>query len=346
MTKLEQLFSDNSSSAYIIAEIGQAHDGSLGSAFSYIDAVAGTGVDAIKFQTHIANEESTRHEKFRVKVFPQDGTRFDYWKRMEFSPEQWCDLADYARSKGLEFLSTPFSVEAVKLLNSSDVPYWKVGSGDVANIELLDAMLETKKPILLSSGMSSYQELDSTISRIKNAGVKFSLFQCTTSYPCNPEDIGYNVISEMKERYGCLVGLSDHSGTPYPSLAAVTLGAKLIEVHTVFSKRCFGPDTLSSLTIEELEEMVNGIRFIEKGLSSIVNKNEASIKRSDTKQLFSRSAFFEVDLKKGAPLKRSSFKMKKPGAGLTYDQACALIGKRLNVDKMYDDFLEKGDFDE
>ena len=214
--KINQKYVAPEAPCYLIAEVGQAHDGSLGSAHAYIDAIAETGVDAVKFQTHIAAAESTRHEKFRVNVFPQDATRFDYWKRMEFTAEQWKELASHARDKGLEFLSTPFSVEAVHLLEKLDVPAWKVGSGDISNQILIEEMLKTGKPILLSSGMSSYKEIERTLSLIAASKSDYALFQCTTSYPCNAEDIGYNVITEMKERFECPVGLSDHSGTIYP----------------------------------------------------------------------------------------------------------------------------------
>lgn len=334
----------DSTNCYIIAEIGQAHDGSLGSAFSYIDAVAETGVDAVKFQTHIASAESTRHEQFRVKVFPQDETRYDYWKRMEFTANQWKELADYAIKKGLDFLSTPFSIEAVQLLDEIGVPAWKIGSGDIGNTALIAEILKTRKPILLSSGMSSFDELDRTIQMINNAGVEFALFQCTTSYPCSAESIGYNVITEMKERYNCPVGLSDHSGTIFPSLAALTIGAKLIEVHTVFSKRCFGPDTMSSLTIEQLAQLVEGVRFIEKGLKNPINKLEAAEGKKETKELFSRSAFYIENILEGTVLTDKHFSMKKPGGGLTYEEAIDLIGKKINKNRSLDDFMKLGDF--
>lgn len=333
------------SPCYIIAEIGQAHDGSLGTAHAYIDAVAETGVNAIKFQTHIAKEESTKHELFRVKVFPQDETRYAYWKRMEFTSEQWQGLASHARSLGLDFLSTPFSLAAVEILQKIDVPAFKVGSGDTGNDELIEAIISTGKPILLSSGMSSYEELDNVVAKIKMSGNPFGVFQCTTSYPCAPEDVGYNVLKELKDRYSCPVGLSDHSGTIYPSIASVALGAKLIEVHTVFSKRCFGPDTKSSITIEELKDMVDGIRFVEKGMNSVVNKAAAAEIRNDTKKLFSRSAFFIKDIKEGETLERHHFAMKKPGGGMPLHEAKSLIGKRCISPRRYDDYVNEGDFE-
>jgi N,N'-diacetyllegionaminate synthase len=331
-------------SVYIIAEIGQAHDGSLGSAHAYIDAVADAKVDAVKFQTHIASAESTRHDQFRVNVFPQDNTRYDYWKRMEFSFQQWGDLAAHARDVGLDFLSTPFSKEAVRLLEKLDVPAFKIGSGDVINFSLVDEIIATQKPILLSSGMSSYDELDNTVAKIKASGNDLSIFQCTTSYPCDAKDIGYNVLAELSQRYKCPVGLSDHSGTIFPSIAAVALGAKLIEVHSVFSKQCFGPDTKSSLDMTELKQLVDGIRFIEKGLANSIDKDRVSEEKTITKELFSRSAFYTGDMKAGSVFRESNFAIKKPGGGMNISMAHQMLGKTLKENKFFDDFVSVEDF--
>ena len=162
----------------IIAEIAQAHDGSLGMAHAYIDAAAKAGADAIKFQTHIAEAESTISEPWRVKFSYQDDTRYDYWKRMEFSQEQWAGLAKHANDKGLIFLSSPFSNEAVDLLLQIDTPAWKIASGEVNNSSLFTRILNTKLPILISSGMSSLSELDEVVNLTNSAGVPFALLQC------------------------------------------------------------------------------------------------------------------------------------------------------------------------
>ena len=130
---------------YIIAEVGQAHDGSLGMAHSYIDTASDIGINAIKFQTHIADEESTLDEPFRVKFSLQDNTRYDYWKRMEFTKEQWVGLYEHAKQKNIDFLSSPFSISALELLNNFNLPVWKVGSGEFKSKELLNAMIKTKK---------------------------------------------------------------------------------------------------------------------------------------------------------------------------------------------------------
>ncbi|RZL16570.1 MAG: N-acetylneuraminate synthase, partial [Pedobacter sp.] len=148
---------------FIIAEIAQAHDGSLGIAHSYIDALADAGVDAVKFQTHIAEAESSIFEPFRVKFSYEDDTRFDYWKRMEFTEQQWAGLKEHCEARGVEFMSSPFSGAAVELLNRLGVKRFKVGSGEVNNLLLLHQIAQTGKEIILSSGMSNFSELDKTI---------------------------------------------------------------------------------------------------------------------------------------------------------------------------------------
>ena len=160
----------------LIAEVAQAHDGSLGTAHAYIDAVATAGADAIKFQTHIAAAESTRGEPWRVKFSPQDATGYDYWERMEFTEEQWVALREHADERGLIFLSSPFSIEAVDLLTRVGVPAWKVTSGEVTNAVMLDCMARTGIPILLSTGMSTLSEIDAAVRCVEERGASLAVF--------------------------------------------------------------------------------------------------------------------------------------------------------------------------
>ncbi len=148
---------------FIIAEVAQAHDGSLGAAHAYIDMAAQCGADAVKFQTHFAAEESTPAEPWRIQFSRQDGTRYEYWRRMEFDEAQWTGLAEHAAEAGIVFLSSAFSAKAVDLLTRLGMPAWKIASGEVSNHALLAQMVSTKKPILLSSGMSSWAELDAAV---------------------------------------------------------------------------------------------------------------------------------------------------------------------------------------
>ena len=163
--------------AYLIAEVAQAHDGSLGTAHVFIDAAAEAGADAVKFQTHIAAAESTRDEPFRVKFSDQDSTRLDYWGRMEFSPEHWAGLACHARERGLHFLSSAFSLEAVELLRNLDVPAWRIASGEVSSDALIDAICADAKPVLLSTGMSPWADIDLAVARVREAGAPVAVLQ-------------------------------------------------------------------------------------------------------------------------------------------------------------------------
>ena len=312
----------------IIAEVALAHDGSLGMAHAFIDAIATTGADAVKFQTHIADAESTPDEPWRVKFSPQDKTRYDYWKRMEFTPEQWYGLKTHCIDKGLYFISTPFSTKAFNLLNKIGVSAWKVASGEVNNKLLVQKMAATGRPVLLSTGMSPLEEIDKAVEWIKSENVSFAVMQCTSSYPCSAEQIGINNVPLFHERYG-ISGLSDHSGTIFPSLSAVTLGATVIEVHVTMSKYMFGPDVPASLTIEELAILVKGIRFIETMITSPKDKNEISRDVQGLRKIFMKSVVTAVPVATGTILQEKHLAMKKPGIGIPPYDLDKIIGKRV-----------------
>jgi N,N'-diacetyllegionaminate synthase len=314
---------------FVVADVAQAHDGSLGAAHAFVDAVAKAGADAIKFQTHIAAAESTAREPFRVKFSLQDKTRYHYWKRMEFTKEQWKGLAKHAREAGLIFLSSPFSVEAVDLLQRTGMPAWKIGSGEVTNEVLLNRIIRTRKPILLSSGMSTWKELDAAVARIKRAGVPFMIYQCTTKYPCPPEDVGLGLLAIMKKKYGVPVGLSDHSGRTCFGIAAAALGADSVEVHIAMSRDSFGPDVPASLIPAELAELVQGIRMVEAGLNSRPDKNMLANKMKDIRVMFGRSVVTRVPVKNGTVLTAGLLTVKKPGGGLPPSALKRLIGKTV-----------------
>ncbi len=153
--------------------------------------------------------------------------------------------------------------------------------------------------------------------------------QCTSAYPCPPEKVGLNMLGTFRERYGCAVGLSDHSGTIFPALAAATLGAELVEVHVTFSKECFGPDVPASLTTSDLKTMVEGIRFIERMRTSAVDKNAMAEEMTPLRNLFTKSIVAEIDLPSGAVLTPESLAVKKPGTGIPAERLDSMIGRRL-----------------
>ncbi len=329
----------------IIGEIAQAHDGSLGQAHAFIDAVAGAGADAIKFQTHIAAEESTPAEPWRVQFSQQDASRYDYWRRMEFSPSQWEGLAQHVRERGMLFLSTPFSEAAVTLLERLDVPAWKIASGELLNAPLIDRLVQTGRPLLASTGMVGPAELDRVIAGFDRAKADYAVLQCHSAYPCPPERVGLNMLSVYRERYKCPVGLSDHSGTVFPGLAAVALGCDIIEVHVTLSRQMFGPDVPASVTIEEFSHLVDGVRFIERMRAAPVDKEECSKELEPMRQLFFKSLVAAEDLPAGTVLEARHLAAKKPGTGIPAAQIGSIVGRRLARSLTRDHRLSKSDLD-
>jgi N-acetylneuraminate synthase len=328
---------------FIIAEIGQAHEGSLGILHSYIDAIATTGVDAIKFQTHIAAAESSQYEPFRIKFSYEDDTRYDYWERMGFTFEQWGGIKEHCDRVGLEFISSPFSQTAVDWLEKLQVKRYKIGSGEVNNLLMLQKIALTQKQILLSSGMSSFEELDASVDFLKKLGSEMVFFQCTTSYPTPPERIGLNVITDLIKRYDLPVGLSDHSGSIYPSVAAVAMGASYLEFHATFDRRMFGPDTTSSLTINEIKQLVDGVRLVETSLNNPIDKTNNSAFEG-LKKIFEKSLALNKDLPAGHILTFEDLETKKPsGYGISAKDFETIIGKTLKTTKKQYDFLTEND---
>lgn len=312
----------------VVAEVAQAHDGSLGTAHAFVDAAAEAGAGAIKFQTHLAESESTAAEPWRVKFSRQDATRFDYWKRMEFSREQWQELRDHAVDVGLFFSSSPFSLEAVELLDGIEIDFFKVASGEITNLPMLDSIADTKRPVVLSSGMSPWDEIDVAVDRLRR-DAPLAVLQCTSEYPCPPEKVGLNVIEQLRERYGLPVGLSDHSGTMFPGLAAATISIAVLEIHLTLSRRMFGPDVPASVTTEELKTLVEGIRFIERAKSNPIDKDSLVDGFSQLRSSFMKSPVTVRPLEAGHLLTATDVALKKPGDGLPPDSLPELVGRTL-----------------
>jgi N-acetylneuraminate synthase len=300
-------------------------------------------VDAVKFQVHIAEAESSIHEPFRVKLAAQDKTRFDYWKRMEFTLQQWKDLKKHCDESGVEFLASPFSNAAVDLLEEVGVKRYKIGSGEVNNFLLLEKIARTGKPVILSSGMSSFEELGHTVAFLKKRKVDISILQCTTAYPTQPENYGLNVIGELRERYGVLVGYSDHSAKIETCIAAATLGAEILEFHAVFSRNSLGPDASSSLEMEEITQLVGAVRKLESAFQHPVDKSDNS-KFTELKNIFEKSLAVNKNLKAGLVLRFEDLEAKKPkGFGMDASRFEEVIGRKLNRDLKQWEFLKESD---
>lgn len=313
----------------IIGEVAQAHDGSVGFAHAYIDAIAAAGADVVKFQTHIAAEESTPGEPWRVKFSKQDESRYAYWKRMEFTEAQWAELKRHADERGLLFLCSPFSVKAVEMLMRVGARAWKVASGEIRESSTFERMAATGLPMYVSTGMSPIEEIDAAVERVKARSIPLLLMQCTTAYPCPPEQVGLNMIPFFRDRYGCAVGLSDHTGTVYPSFAAATIGVAALEVHVTMSREMFGPDVSASVTTAELRQLVEGVRFIEAMKTHPVSKDRMADDLKGVRSLFTKSVVARTDLPAGTVLTLEHLAFKKPGTGIPEQKAHTVLQKRL-----------------
>jgi len=310
----------------IIAEVGSVHDGSFGNALRLIDVAAGCGADTVKFQTHIAAAETLKNAP--APPYFKGEPRYEYFERTAFTLSQWQALRTYCQEKGVEFLSSPFSIEAVELLEKVEVKRYKIPSGEVTNLPLLEVVAQTGKPILLSSGMSSWQELDQAVNTIIRYHTRLTLLQCTSEYPCPPEQVGLNVMLEMKQRYNFPVGLSDHTLTSYASFAAVALGASVIEKHLTFSRSMYGSDAPHSLEPPEFAELVKGIRAIETMLKVKVDKDNIDERLKTMKAVFQKSLVSLRDIPAGTIITRDMIGCKKPGTGIAPDSIGDVTGKK------------------
>jgi N-acetylneuraminate synthase len=327
--------------ALIVAEIGNTHEGSIGQAQALIAAAADSGADAVKLQTHIADAEMIPQAPFPPYFRPKE-SRGDYFRRIAFSKEQYIELRDFARERGLLLLSSPFSSEAVDLLEEIGIDAYKVPSGEVTNLPLLDRIGRVDRPALLSSGMSSWAELDQAYAALSKHHDQIVVLQCTSTYPCPPERVGLNLLGEMRERYHRPVGLSDHTTTTFASFAAVALGANVIEKHFTLSKRMFGPDSPFSHEPAEFADLVRGIREVETALANPIDKNNVEQFR-EMKAIFEKSVVTARDVPAGTVLSEHDLTTKKPGTGFAPRRLPELLGRRTVVFLPKDSVLRESD---
>lgn len=324
------------SSLLIIAEIGSVHDGSFGNAGKLIEAAAAAGANAVKFQTHIAEAETLANAP--MPSYFKGEPRMAYFRRTAFSLEQHRELAGIARSNGVQFLSSPFSLEAVDLLEQVDMPIYKIPSGEVSNLPLLQRVAATGKPVLLSSGMSNWRELDEAVAVLRTGG-PLTLMQCSSLYPCPPEQVGLNVMVEMGRRYGVPFGLSDHTMGPVAPIAAVTLGADTIEKHFTFSRLMYGSDARHSMEPEEFRLMTGWLQEAWRIRRSPVDKT-ANSAFAEMKKVFEKSIVLASALPAGTILERVHLAFKKPGDGIPAARYADVAGRRLRRDLAADHKLD------
>ncbi|MFQ5712259.1 MAG: N-acetylneuraminate synthase [Candidatus Geothermarchaeales archaeon] len=308
--------------AFIVAEAGINHNGSIENAKRLIESAAECGADAVKFQTHLPEKEMLRQAVTAEYV---GEPLFDLLKRVELSKKDHIVLKNYAEKREIIFFSTPFSVEAVDLLEDLDVPAYKVGSGEIANPPLLERVAKTGKPVILSTGMSSMEEVEEAVEIVTKYNEQLVLLQCTSTYPCPYEDVNLNVMSTLR-KFGYPVGLSDHTQGIYVALAAVALGACYVEKHFTVDRGWPGPDQRASLEPSELRQLVEGARAIEKALGGFekrVLEGEKSVR-----DMARESVVSVREIPKGSIITENMIWVKRPGTGIPAKYVGKVLGRR------------------
>lgn len=309
--------------ALVVAEIGNNHDGSIRVAERLIEAAADAGADAVKLQTHIA--EAEMHPSTPTPPHFSEN-RWDFTVRMQLSLDDHLHLMALARDRGLLCFSSPFSVEAVELLEEAGNPLYKVASGEVTNPPLLQAIAATGKPTLVSSGMSGFEDVERAVAILRMGGCDVAVLQCTSAYPCPPERVNLRAMVAMGERFGLPYGLSDHTPGVWTSVAAVALGASVVEKHFTLSKRLYGPDHHASLTPDELAQLVAGVREVEAALGSEDKSRDPSL--DPVRATFEKSIVTRVEISAGAVLDMAMLTTKRPGTGIPAMRLTEVVGRR------------------
>ncbi len=326
---------------YIIAELGNTHDGSLGTAKQLIKSAAECGVNAVKIQTHIFSSESLSNAPSPPYFI--DESREDYFARTSFTQNQYFELKEFAQTNcNVDFLSSPFSVDAVQFLEDVGISRYKIPSGEVTNLPLLEAVASTNKPVILSSGMSPWDDINLAVSTLQENGVEdLSLLQCSSIYPCPPNDVGLNIMLEFNERYNLPVGYSDHTLGMAAPFAAASLGAKIIEKHFTLSTLMYGSDAKHSMEPTEFKAMVDGLREIELMLSNPVDKNQLAKDLVNMKLIFEKSLVVSKAIRKGEAFTYSNLTTKKPGDGIPASKFHEVLGKKASYDMQVDHVISE-----
>src|SRR5215208_4566960 len=304
---------------FVIAEAGVNHNGDLKMARALIDVAVDSGADAVKFQTFQADRLVTPEAPKAAYQAANTGdteSQFEMLRRLELSPEAHRELQSYCEERGIIFLSTPFDEEAVDLLDELGVPAFKISSGDLTNSPLLEHVARKGKPVILSTGMSELSELIEAVSVLNTAGCETPiLLHCVSNYPADPAEVNLRAMQTMRSAFDVPVGFSDHTQGIDVALAAVALGACVIEKHFTLDRTLQGPDHLASLEPTELRELVRSTRRVEKALGS--GRKVPTASEMETAKVARRSLVAARDIAAGATLEREMVVMRRPGTGMS-----------------------------
>jgi sialic acid synthase SpsE/sugar phosphate isomerase/epimerase len=326
---------------FVIAEIGNNHNGSFKRAIEMVDLAVEAGANCVKFQ--MRNLEEVYRKKTLQKSGDDLSTEYtvDLLKKFELSIDQHTEIANYCKKKGVLYLCTPWDKKSIQVLESIGVVAYKVASADFTNIPLIDLLIATKKPMILSTGMSSEEEIIKIVSYLNSRSAQFALLHCNSTYPAPFHGINLNYIKRLAQHHD-LVGYSGHERGTAVSIAAVALGAKIVERHFTLDRDMEGPDHAASLEVKEFKELVSGIREVElalgKGDFKVVSQGEM-INREN----LAKSIVAARELKAGEVIQRSDLMVKSPGLGLSPMFMEDLLGKKISRNMKEEDYFFKSD---
>ena len=319
---------------FIIAEAGVNHNGDIKLAKKLINVAKDAGADAVKFQTFKVEDVVTQNAEkaeYQKETTGAEESQFEMIKKLELTESDFKELADYAKKAGILFLSSPFDKESVDLLDELDVPAFKVASGEITNLPLLRYIAKKGKPIILSTGMSTLGEIEEALDVIRSEEVEdIILLHCVSNYPARVEDVNLRAMGTLKQAFKLPVGFSDHTLGITAPIAAVALGACVIEKHFTLDRNLPGPDHKASLEPDELKEMVKAIREVEKALGNGIKK--PTKEEEKIKKVARRSIVAKVDISKGAIITEEMLDVKRPGTGIEPKYLKFIIGRKAKED--------------
>ena len=345
ITKLPGLinyYMRNIGQVYIIAEAGVNHNGNVNIALELIDKAKEAGADCIKFQTFKADKivtQSSPKAKYQLEVTSRSESQFEMLKKLELRFEEYTKILKRCEEKGIDFLSTPYNLEDVDFLETLNVKGYKIASGQLTELPFLKYVASKKKKMIISTGMSTMAEVFTAVEAIRNADNKdIIVLQCTTNYPSDIEDANLLAMISIKEACKVRVGYSDHIENNYACFASVALGAEIVEKHFTLDKNMEGPDHSSSLTPDEFNELVTGVRNIELALGSGLKM--PSKKEIENTYGMKRSLVLLCDLDEGTILQKEHIGYKRPANGLSPNMIDNVLGKQLLKSMKRDDSLQ------
>ncbi|MCL2539607.1 MAG: N-acetylneuraminate synthase [Oscillospiraceae bacterium] len=327
---------------FIIAEAGVNHNGDIGLAKKLIDDACESGADAVKFQTFIPENVISIHAEkapYQKQSTDANESQLDMIRKLRLTFKQFIELSEYAEKSGIMFLSTPFDIDSLEFLETIDMPIIKVPSGEIVNLPLLLAVAALQKPVILSTGMSTMQEIGfARKTLLDNGAASVSLLHCNTEYPTPFKDANLRAMLALKAEFGGRIGYSDHTLGTEASIAAVALGAEIIEKHFTTDKALDGPDHSSSLEPQELKSMVLAIRNVEAALGRDAKyPTESEMKNISIAR---KSIVAGRDIMAGEELKGTDLAVKRPGTGISPTRWFDVIGTRAIRDFKYDELIE------